>query len=526
MMAEPITTAANSYFFTNRAFYRMELGDLDGALADAVEASRLDFENGNAYYCLGSILLELGKHKEAWENLNQAIALHPGDPYFWNKRGSAALALESYEEAMDDFDQAIELKSNLAEAYSNRAAVKHKMGDITGAVSDQSEAINLGGSNSKAIARLAIYNNTLEQTHAPVLNNNLTENADLSQETEGNTSDQWQPKSGMIEEGESFFSWSGASTDIEEPIEYTASVEAEGILSLNNYQHLLKKHHQKTEYEQMTNAGTLLNGNHYRDAEVAFNRILEQNSSNIAAFNGRGLTKYHTGRYETAIKDFSIALQMDPSYVEAYYNRGNALLKSEKTRNALADFYQALQIDPDFAPAYRQRAAVYLKQEKYAHALEDYNKYLKIRPEDAGAYNNRATLKYITGNVFGAMTDYDIGLELNPGIFTMHVNQADLKINCGQLEEALKIINTGLKHHRNSAELWYKRGLLQHKMSNYKAAIADFDQAIAFNNANKGAYYFARGKACKALNWKLEANRAVHLGTAEARRILRNYCLD
>ena len=205
---------------------------------------------------------------------------------------------------------------------------------------------------------------------------------------------------------------------------------------------------------------------------------------------------------------------MDPNAVDAFYNRGNAHLHCGKLDNALSDFNKTLRMDANFTPAFRQRAAVYMQQEKYDRALEDYNKYLEIRPEDAAAYNNRATLKYITGNIFGAMEDYDLGIRLDPTMLTMHLNQADLKSNCGQHKAAFTVLNTAMKYHRHSAEIWFKRGQLQQEMANYQAAIADFDRAIELSAEERGPYYLARGKAFKALNWHREAcqdlNRAVH----------------
>ena len=62
----------------------------------------------------------------------------------------------------------------------------------------------------------------------------------------------------------------------------------------------------------------------YEEAIVYYNKAIELNPNNSAAYNDRGFTKYYLGQYEDSIKDFNKVIELTPNYTNAYYDRGNA----------------------------------------------------------------------------------------------------------------------------------------------------------------------------------------------------------
>ncbi len=62
----------------------------------------------------------------------------------------------------------------------------------------------------------------------------------------------------------------------------------------------------------------------YAMAIVYETKAIALNPKLTEAYNQRGLTKYHMGKYKEAIEDYNKALQIRPKYAEPYNNRGLA----------------------------------------------------------------------------------------------------------------------------------------------------------------------------------------------------------
>jgi tetratricopeptide (TPR) repeat protein len=55
---------------------------------------------------LGKIYLEQGRHRQALEHIEQALALHPHDVDSWYSRANALACLNRYDDAMESLEQA------------------------------------------------------------------------------------------------------------------------------------------------------------------------------------------------------------------------------------------------------------------------------------------------------------------------------------------------------------------------------------------------------------------------------------
>ena len=528
-----VASSPNSFTLTNRAFYNLETGELNKAQEDCEEATRLDYNNANAYYCLGLIQIAKKEFPNALENLNKAVSLDNANAQFLNKRGEVSCYLKNLKEAMADLNNAINLDPNLEEAYINRAVVYHIIGDISAAIKDQNKAIELGGSKPDALAKLAIYHNALENaTGVETIDDEDDELIAYSDSyNKSDQQEQFYERSvdafilNIPDENEDFLAWEIEPT--QSTMNMTAGKDAD-LLRATDFESIIQKH-KTAQLEQLeAEAFNYLSEGKYKDAEQAFNKLISETKEDHKAYNRRGLAKYHLKKYQKAIKDFSMAIDLDEDYAEAYFNRANAFFHLEEHEKAILDYNFVIDLNPAAFEAYYRRARCFTDLKDYEKAISDYDFYLKYNPENARVLNNRGTLKLITGNIFGANEDYDAGILIDSTISILYFNRADLKRTTGRYVEALTDYNKAIELQPQSSEAYYYRGLNKGKMSDLKGEILDLNHAIDLSNKVNPDYYFQRGVAYKRQKMIVEACDdfyiAGKLGHEKAHQMMTEYC--
>ncbi len=129
--------------FGQRALARMELGDLEGALADYDEAIRLGENDATTFYLRGSVKSELGDAAGALEDFDEAIRLDPDDAASFQRRAIARDESGDSEGALRDYDESIRLDPSDSASFYLRATVRSELGDVAGALEDFDDAIRL-----------------------------------------------------------------------------------------------------------------------------------------------------------------------------------------------------------------------------------------------------------------------------------------------------------------------------------------------------------------------------------------------
>lgn len=96
-----------------------------------------------AWFSIGYLCSEQGKHEDAIEAYSRSVDLKPNVVAPYNNRGNAKGELNQYEAAIKDFDKAISLNPDYAEAYINRGNAKDALGQLDSAMEDYDRAIAL-----------------------------------------------------------------------------------------------------------------------------------------------------------------------------------------------------------------------------------------------------------------------------------------------------------------------------------------------------------------------------------------------
>ncbi len=97
-----------------------------------------------AYYNRGVSRMQLNQLEGALADFNKAIEINPKDPDAWNNRGLIYSRLGKPGDAVSDFSRAVELDDLYGKAYCNRGLVYLKLGRTAEAEEDLKKAARLG----------------------------------------------------------------------------------------------------------------------------------------------------------------------------------------------------------------------------------------------------------------------------------------------------------------------------------------------------------------------------------------------
>ncbi len=139
-----------AYSAKQRAFKCLQAGELDEAKALYSEASRLNPEDGEAWFMLGTLNGQLGLVQEAEGCLRRAVALQPGRPEAHFNLGKALEDQGHDEQALACYRQAVQLKPDFTAAHAQLGNLLQAQGQHEEAVASQREVVRLAPEMAEA----------------------------------------------------------------------------------------------------------------------------------------------------------------------------------------------------------------------------------------------------------------------------------------------------------------------------------------------------------------------------------------
>jgi len=147
--------------YVHRAIAKIDLGDMQGAIADCNQAIAINPKDADVYISRGNAKSALGDKQGAIADLNQAIAINPQYAVAYNNRGAAKNHLGDKQGAIADLNQAIAINPQLAGAYNNRGNAKSALGDKQGAIADYNQSIAINPQLDQAYYNRGVVKNDL-----------------------------------------------------------------------------------------------------------------------------------------------------------------------------------------------------------------------------------------------------------------------------------------------------------------------------------------------------------------------------
>lgn len=202
-------------------------------------------------------------------------------------------------------------------------------------------------------------------------------------------------------------------------------------------------------------------------------------------FARRGNARLTAGKADAALADFTEAVRLAPGKASYYGDRSRAHEANGDARLAAADIDKALALDPGNGELLIVRAVERLHGKDKVGALADTEAAEKVVPRTSLQALSVANLFQHLGLPARAIPLFDAVIDAHP---------ADSKLagmlngRCWQralanvdLDKALDDCNRAIKRGGVNAGFLDSRGLVYYRKNDFKAALADYDAALALN---------------------------------------------
>ncbi len=221
----------------------------------------------------------------------------------------------------------------------------------------------------------------------------------------------------------------------------------------------------------------------------------EEKLKNINPHIKKGLMWKNKGKHDKAIEEFNKAIQLNPNNAAAYVNRGEILCRERKYDDAIQDFSKAIQLDPDNADVYCSRGWIWKKKRKYDKAIEDYNKAIKLKPNDADIYNSRGLIWIKKDEYDKAIQDFDKAIQIDSGFGEAYYNRGFVWEKKGKDDKAFQDFIKAIKLdnilvHPKFASTYVSKGLAWEEKGEYDKAIDELSKSIQLNPNETKAYWY------------------------------------
>ncbi len=198
--------------------------------------------------------------------------------------------------------------------------------------------------------------------------------------------------------------------------------------------------------ETLINLGAALQAKGDLPAAVrAFNDALEIDKKSATALTNLGLVLDAQYDLDGAAAAHKKALAIEPKSVAAHNNLGNTQLAKGDVDEALETFRAALEIDPGFPATYLNLGAALRNKGDFDGALRSFQSAAELAPRDNLPHEHLGFVLGLKGDLAGAIREYRTALELNPRSATAYLDLAKDLVEKGQLDEAIKVLDAGLK---------------------------------------------------------------------------------
>ncbi|MDR2980770.1 MAG: tetratricopeptide repeat protein, partial [Puniceicoccales bacterium] len=400
----------------NRAAFKSQLGDIDGAISDMDRAIEIDSTQASAYAERSRWLLTKGQLDASLIDIGRSVELTPDNPGYRRDYYAALLRAKQPREILRVSEKHNDVSMD---AYEFKVRAKFLLGDLAGGVADARTAKEMGSTHAN-IDNVLSFIEKYPKPYAEIvrLDKIIAENSGNPQAWIDRGSFKLKKLDMPI----------GAIEDFDEAIaldpknENAHKSRAEAKFKAKDYRGTVDDLSRVLEISP-DNPDVLLNRGFaqmelgkFAEAEADFNRSLEMRPDSAEVLNARGVLRMRQQRWPVALADFSRAVEISPEYFEARKNRITVKMHTRNFVGLHPDLDKALELKPDDVALIQSKSAILYAEDKFAEMVEFLNAAIARNPTNADALFFRAVakLRLSPADISGAKADLEQALKLSP----------------------------------------------------------------------------------------------------------------
>jgi serine/threonine-protein kinase len=238
------------------------------------------------------------------------------------------------------------------------------------------------------------------------------------------------------------------------------------------------------------NLGAALHGmGRVEEAIGHYKQALRFDPKLAPAHNNLGGALHGMGRGEEAIGHYEQALRLDPKLAPAHNNLGSALAGKGQVEEAIGHYEEALRLDSNHANAHFNLGNALKSKGRVEEAIEHYEQALRLDPKLAGAHVNLGAALAGNGRVEEAIGHYEQALHFDPKLAGAHVNLGAALAGKGQMEQAIDHYEEALRLDPKLAGAHVNLGAALHGKGQVEAAIGHYEEALRLDPNLPGAHF-------------------------------------
>ena len=362
---------------------------IDAARASFGRALELDPHSSLVHFYLAEIEYNRGLNDRAIELLRRAIDLNARNHEAWYLLGFVLGDEGRHEEARDAANTALSLNPELSRAQPNLALADAATARyVDKARRDTGRRVELTSATGTASASLTHFTLGLAFQKRGYYAEALAEYGQALQRGENNDL-------------------------VTQAIAQLHLLRREPALALPQYVDLLNRSPENARLWNEHGVALHQTGQ-YVDALESYSHAATLSPRYAVALNNRGVAQYHAGDVDAAAVSFALALEADPSLAKARLNQALLLYKGRRFQQSLETYRAVLETSDANAVAWNGAGLVLTELRRFDEARAAFARALDARPRYAEAHYNLSFTLSSLGDFEGALRETKLALEIDP----------------------------------------------------------------------------------------------------------------
>jgi tetratricopeptide (TPR) repeat protein len=221
-----------------------------------------------------------------------------------------------------------------------------------------------------------------------------------------------------------------------------------------------------------------------------FNQVIKAKPWLADPYFYRAVAKLDLEDYRGAEEDCSLAIERNPFIIDAYQVRGIARQTLKKSREAIADYDEGLKQMPEHKIFLMNKAVCQADLKDYDNAEKTYSRLISIYPNFSNAYLGRAQLLVAKGDTVSALSDIDKSISLNKNEPNAYVMRAEIEMHHKRdYKAALADMDQAITLEPHYAGYFINRAFMKYNLDDYFGAMSDYNYAVDLDPTNVTAHF-------------------------------------